>query len=96
MQLLYLELRLHIDPIVVLRGLAIDVLLPVLAYHDEIREGASRHSVLCPEAVRATSCNETATGGWHTGAQHLEAVERGFCGDGGIIVQRVVGDGSVW
>jgi hypothetical protein len=25
MQLLYLELRLHIDPIVVLRGLAIDV-----------------------------------------------------------------------
>jgi hypothetical protein len=42
---------------------------------------------------------ETATGGWHTGAQHVEAVERGFWGDGGMIVreaQRVVGDGSVW
>src|SRR3954471_21180348 len=33
MQALYLDLRLHIDPIVVLRGLAIDALLPVLAYH---------------------------------------------------------------
>jgi hypothetical protein len=39
MQLLYLELRLHIDPIVVLPGLAIDVLLPVLAYHDESGRG---------------------------------------------------------
>src|SRR4051812_17596662 len=37
MQQLYLELRLHVDPVVVLRGLAIDVLLPVLAYHDDRR-----------------------------------------------------------
>src|SRR6516162_7115573 len=37
MQQLYLELRLHVDPVVVLRGLAIDVLLPVLAHHDDWR-----------------------------------------------------------
>src|SRR5690242_12319160 len=37
MQQLYLELRLHIDPVVVFRGLAIDVLLPVLAHHDDRR-----------------------------------------------------------
>src|SRR6516162_8971958 len=36
-QQLYLELRLHVDPVVVLRGLAIDVLLPVLAHHDDWR-----------------------------------------------------------
>ena len=36
-QQLYLELRLHVDPVVVLRGLAIDVLLAVLAHHDERR-----------------------------------------------------------
>src|SRR5262249_38420265 len=37
MQQLYLELRLHVDPVVVLRGLAIDVLLQVLAHHDDWR-----------------------------------------------------------
>ena len=41
MQQLYLELRLYIDPVVVLRGLAIDVLLPVLAHHDD-RRGVGR------------------------------------------------------
>src|SRR6516165_8571204 len=41
MQQLYLELRLHVDPVVVLRGLAVDVLLPVLAHHDDWR-GAGR------------------------------------------------------
>ena len=34
MQKLYLKLRLYVDPIVVLRDLAIDLLLPVLAHHD--------------------------------------------------------------
>src|SRR3954453_19926698 len=37
MQQLYLELPLHVDLVVVLRGLAIDVLLPVLAHHDDWR-----------------------------------------------------------
>src|SRR5262245_30309984 len=37
MQQLYLELRLHVDPVVVLRDLAIDVLLPVLAHHNDWR-----------------------------------------------------------
>src|SRR6516162_3156703 len=37
MQQLYLELGLHVDPVVVRRGLAIDVLLPVLAHHDDWR-----------------------------------------------------------
>src|SRR6516162_6594500 len=37
MQQLYLELRLHVDPVVILRGLAVDVLLPVLAHHDDWR-----------------------------------------------------------
>src|SRR5215468_667752 len=37
MQQLYLELRLHVDPVVILRGLAIDFLLPVLAHHDDWR-----------------------------------------------------------
>src|SRR5437660_129486 len=37
MQQLYLELRFHVDAVVVLRGLAIDVLLPVLAHHDDWR-----------------------------------------------------------
>src|SRR4051812_43646901 len=41
MQQFYLELRLHIDLVVVLRGLAIDVLLPVLAHHDD-RRGVGR------------------------------------------------------
>src|SRR4051795_9661498 len=41
MEQLYLELRLHIDPRGALRGLAIDVLLPVLAHHDD-RRGVSR------------------------------------------------------
>src|SRR6201986_290147 len=36
-QQLYLELRLHVDPVVVLRSPAIDVLLPVLAHHDDWR-----------------------------------------------------------
>ena len=37
MQQLYLEFRLHVDPVVVLRSPAIDVLLPVLAHHDDWR-----------------------------------------------------------
>src|SRR5215475_12096107 len=37
MQQLYLELRLHVDPVVILRSPAIDVLLPVLAHHDDWR-----------------------------------------------------------
>src|SRR3954463_6023621 len=37
MQQLYLELRLHVDSVVVLRSPAIDVLLPVLAHHDDWR-----------------------------------------------------------
>ena len=37
MQQLYLELRLHVDSVVVLRGLAIDVLLPVLTHHNDGR-----------------------------------------------------------
>src|SRR5215471_9082149 len=41
MQQLYLELRLHINPEVVLRGFAIDVLLPVLVHHDD-RRGVGR------------------------------------------------------
>src|SRR5258705_7308121 len=35
--------------------------------------------------------------GWNAGAQHVEAVERGFCGDRGVIAreaQGVVGDGD--
>src|SRR5947209_4433429 len=36
-QQLYLELRLHVDAVVLLRGLAIDVLLSVLAHHDDRR-----------------------------------------------------------
>src|ERR1700722_14735976 len=35
--------------------------------------------------------------GWNAGMQHVEAVERGLCGDRGVIareVQRVVGDGD--
>src|SRR5436190_21559318 len=41
MQQLYLELRLHIDPVVVLRSPAIDVLLPVLTHRDD-RRGVGR------------------------------------------------------
>src|SRR4051794_11412343 len=41
MEQLYLKLRLHIDPVVILRGPAIDVLLPVLAHHDD-RRGVGR------------------------------------------------------
>src|SRR3954452_24912271 len=41
MQQLYLELRFHVDAVVVLRGLAIDFLLPVLAHHDD-RRGVGR------------------------------------------------------
>src|SRR5580704_19328994 len=35
--------------------------------------------------------------GWNAGTQHIEAVERGFCGDRGVIAreaQRIVGDGD--
>jgi len=37
--------------------------------------------------------------GWHIGAQHVEAVERGFCGDRGVIArdaQRVIRDDRGW
>src|SRR4051812_37277443 len=37
MQQLYLEFRLHVDPVVILHSPAIDVLLPVLAHHDNWR-----------------------------------------------------------
>src|ERR1700742_1604114 len=48
----YLDLCLHIDPVVVLRGLAIDVLLPVLAHrHDWRRVGP-------PERTREIEENE--------------------------------------
>jgi|SRR5215471_51174 hypothetical protein len=52
MQQLYLELRLHVDPVVALRALEIDVLLPVLAHHGD-RRGAG-----CLERKREIEKNE--------------------------------------
>src|SRR3954453_13264799 len=82
MQQLYLELRLHVDPVVVLRSPAIDVLLPVLAHHDDWRgvgrlerkreieknERVGGPALIAPTRLAAIQTNRTAP--WTTTKLH--------------------------
>src|SRR3954447_3505473 len=62
MQQLYLKLRLHVNPVVVLSGPAIDVLLAVLAHHDDwrgVRRLEGKREIEKNERVRVPTPDRT-------------------------------------